>query len=81
MGLNWNSKGTKTLDELVAALSGESKPASQPPAVHLPPPPTNKALAVVSVVPSSDPGALFSQINVGEDITKRLKKVDKAAVQ
>jgi hypothetical protein len=76
MGLNWNVKGSKTVGDLVGALSG-AKPAATtgvppPPPIKLPPPPpVNAPLAPVK--PSSgggDVNALFSQINVGEDITK-----------
>ena len=60
MGLNWNTKGSKTVEDLVAALSGEIKAPVIPQVPHLPPPPVNKALAVVNTEVKCDPGALFS---------------------
>ena len=71
MGVNWNVKGTKTVDDLLAALSG-AKPAGgapPPPAKLPPPPPVNAPLQPAKTAPA-DTAALFAELNVGEDITK-----------
>lgn len=83
MGVNWNVKGTKTVDDLLAALSG-AKPAGgppPPPPAKLPPPPPVNAPLQPAKTATADTAALFAELNVGEDITKRLKKVDKTQVQ
>lgn len=80
MGLNWNAKGTKTVDDLIAALKGEAPkppapavhpPPPPPPPAHLPPPPPPVAPAAQSG--PVDRTALFEELNQGEDITKRFR--------
>lgn len=75
MGLNWNVKGTRTVADVLAALRGEAPKAGgvpPPPPVRLPPPPPVNAPLAVSKAPAADTGALFAELNVGEDITKSM---------
>lgn len=50
-----------------------------PPPMAFVPPPIDHQPVKTNV--EADKGALFAELNVGEDITKRLKKVDKAKLE
>lgn len=85
MGLDWNPKGTRTFEELLGAVKGEKVAAVAhgvpPPPPGVPPPPPPVSALPPASSGATDKGALFAQLNVGEDITKMLRKVDKEAVK
>ena len=79
-GLIWSSNPTLTKEQFLADLK-EGK-VQAPVAACAPPPPKFAApiLAPVQEQPKkveANRDALFAELNAGEDITKRLKKVNK----
>lgn len=80
LGLNWNVKGTETVDELLNALNqekGAGGPPPPPPRMPPPPPPTFAMPVAHDHGEPADRQALFADLNVGEDITKRMKCVER----
>ncbi|KAF8162910.1 adenylate cyclase associated N terminal-domain-containing protein [Crassisporium funariophilum] len=75
-GLAWNPKGM-TFDQYKAGSSGPSA-GSAPQAPPPPPPPPPAAAAAATPAPGGGPGAVFAQLNRGEEVTKGLRKVDKS---
>ncbi|KZT52455.1 hypothetical protein CALCODRAFT_441550 [Calocera cornea HHB12733] len=75
-GLAWNPK---TLRGRADGTSSAPPPAPPPPGIPPPPPPPPPgALDVTPPAPkpaAADPNAVFAQLNVGENVTKGLKKV------
>jgi adenylyl cyclase-associated protein len=87
-GIPWNPKG-RPAGEVVKEMksSGTAAPAAPAPSGGGPPPPPPpgpppvlqiKEQAAPPPSDSSGLGAVFSQLNKGEDVTKGLKKVDRA---
>lgn len=92
-GLSWNPKG-KTLADSLAAVNQEGSQKLAPPAPpapaaggSAPPPPPPAALpadlfkdtgAESKEAPSGGMGAVFADLNKGENITSSLKKVEKS---
>lgn len=78
-GIQWNKKGSD-VSALGGKPSGAPKPAAggaPPPPPGPPPPPAPVDVSASASSGGSDEarGALFSELNKGEDITKSLKKV------
>ncbi|KAL1947333.1 hypothetical protein VTO73DRAFT_14294 [Trametes versicolor] len=80
-GLAWNFKGA-TLEQYKAASSGTAAPTGGAPPPPPPPPPPvappPPAAAAGAAPASVGIGAVFSELNRGEDVTKGLRKVDKS---
>ncbi|KAL5594177.1 hypothetical protein BROUX41_001222 [Berkeleyomyces rouxiae] len=88
-GIMWNPKG-KPAAEVAAELATQSAPAvpaaPAPPAGGAPPPPPPGPPPVLNInaeAPADQSsgggfGAVFSELNRGEDVTKGLKKVEKS---
>lgn len=93
-GIPWNPKGQPVKDvikSLDSGASSSSTPAPQPPpgAGGPPPPPPPGPPPVLKIKEQSTPeaapsaagsglGAVFSELNKGESVTKGLRKVDKS---
>ncbi|CAK60697.1 unnamed protein product (macronuclear) [Paramecium tetraurelia] len=80
MGLEWNGKGSLTFEQYFAALTQEKThgaPPPPPPKGPPPPPPPQFAAPAHQTDSGDSRGALFAELNVGADITKRLKPVQK----
>ncbi|KAI9901487.1 hypothetical protein N3K66_003304 [Trichothecium roseum] len=87
-GIVWNANG-KVAEEVIQSLSSSkptAPPAPLPPAGGAPPPPPPPGPPPVLDIKSekADPssssgfGAVFSELNKGESVTKGLRKVDKS---
>lgn len=89
-GIVWNAQGG-TAQDIAKTLSSESSPpaAPAPPAGGAPPPPPPpppgpppildiKTEPAAPAAPSGGFGAVFSELNKGESVTKGLRKVDKS---
>ncbi|KZO95760.1 hypothetical protein CALVIDRAFT_537742 [Calocera viscosa TUFC12733] len=87
-GLVWNAKGGDYASftpppEAVRGKAGEaaSAPPPPPPPPGIPPPPPPPPPGALDIAPpapkpaGADPNAVFAQLNVGENVTKGLKKV------
>ncbi|KAM3140237.1 hypothetical protein pb186bvf_007593 [Paramecium bursaria] len=90
LGLDWNPKGNKTFEELLAVVKGEKTqtqgPPPPPPRQPPPPPPVQQAAPQQAATQGASKDLLLAQLNQGEDIVKSkciqinlvLKKVDKS---
>ncbi|EKJ70631.1 hypothetical protein FPSE_09141 [Fusarium pseudograminearum CS3096] len=87
-GIPWNPQG-QSVQEVLQSLSGDSapSPAPAPPAGGAPPPPPPpgpppvldiKTQEAPAAAPSGGLGAVFSELNKGDAVTKGLRKVDKS---
>ncbi|TFL07346.1 adenylate cyclase associated N terminal-domain-containing protein [Pterulicium gracile] len=75
-GLVWNPKGVSPSEfQASASAKGASGGGAPPPP---PPPPPPAAAPTASAAAAGGAGAVFAELNRGEDVTKGLRKVDKS---
>ncbi|KAK4238637.1 adenylate cyclase associated N terminal-domain-containing protein [Achaetomium macrosporum] len=87
-GIPWNPKGVPAAEAAKSVKSGPSAPAAPAPAAGGPPPPPPPPPGPPPVLkineqkaeskPAAGFGAVFSELNKGEAVTKGLRKVDKS---
>jgi adenylyl cyclase-associated protein len=85
-GIPWNPNG-EPAQEVAKSLSSAAPAAPAPPAGGAPPPPPPpgpppildiKSEPAAPAAPAGGFGAVFSELNKGEDVTKGLRKVDRS---